>query len=254
MDDAQFPWRPLGALLVERGLMTGAELDRALVEQRGSGRLLGQVLIRRGYVTGGQLVRALAEQHGVGFAPDTALEASSSDDPRPWRPLGRVLLEKGYLSREELADVLAEQAEHPERLLGEILVSEAYVSGYELAQALAEQHGVELDGEESVHATPDRAFSAGIRYRVYEVSYEPAYRPGPVLYETPSFLEAADFAGDFVQREQPAAVEIEKVDDQVRETVWTYSEARATAKAASRQNLVRTFGFDPVRWGVRRPS
>jgi hypothetical protein len=37
----------------------------------------------------------------------------------------------------------------------------------------------------------------------------------------------------------------------VRETVWTYSEARAEAKAATREKLVRTFGFDPVRWGSR---
>jgi hypothetical protein len=78
------------------------------------------------------------------------------------------------------------------------------------------------------------------------------YRPGKVLYESASFLEAAEFAGEFVQNEEPAALEIEKVDGPVRETVWTYSEARANAKAASRQNLVRTFGFDPVRWGTRR--
>jgi hypothetical protein len=74
-----------------------------------------------------------------------------------------------------------------------------------------------------------------------------------VLYESASFLEAAEFAGEYVQDEKPGVLEIEKVDGPVRETVWTYSEARAHAKAASRQNLVRTFGFDPVRW-VRRAA
>jgi hypothetical protein len=257
VDQTQFPWRPLGTLLVERGLLTAAELDRALAEQRRSGRLLGQVLVRRGYVTATSLVRALAEQHGVGLntrsGPEPAAsEAGAATQDRPWRPLGRVLVEKEYLTNAELAEVLDEQRAHPERLLGEILVSEAYVSGHELALALAEQHGVELDREEELETVIEPMPSGQPVYRVYEVAYEPVYRPGKVLYESASFLEAAEFAGEFVQNGEPAALEIEKVDGPVRETVWTYSEARANAKAASRQKLVRTFGFDPVRWGTPR--
>jgi hypothetical protein len=258
VDHAQFPWRPLGGLLVDQGLLTGAELDRALAEQRRSGRLLGQVLVRRGYVTATSLVRALAEQHGVGLNPKSGLEpatpeAGAAAQDRPWRPLGRVLVEKEYLTNTELAEVLDEQREHPERLLGEILVSEAYVSGHELALALAEQHGVELDGDDELGETVLEPMSSEQPvYRVYEVTYEPVYRPGKVLYQSASFLEAAEFAGELVQNEEPAALEIEKVDGPVRETVWTYSEARANAKAATRQNLVRTFGFDPVRWGTPR--
>jgi hypothetical protein len=144
VDHTHFPWRPLGALLVEQGLLSASELDRALAEQRRSGRLLGQVLVRRGYVSGSSLVRVLAEQHGVGLRPTRAPEKPSTKDraqtpDRSWRPLGRVLVEKGFVTTDELARVL-----------------------------------------------------------------------------------------------------------------WTYSEARADAKAASRQNLVRTFGFDPVRWGTPR--
>jgi hypothetical protein len=250
VEQTHFPWRPLGALLVERGLLSAAELDRALAEQRRSGRLLGQVLVRRGYVDASSLVRALAEQHGVELVQTaTAAVGGGITQETTWRPLGRVLVDKGYLSQAELEQVLAEQRDNPDRLLGEILVADSYVSGYELAQALAEQHGVELDGESDLETVLEPASLGGQAYRVYEVDYEPVYRPGPVLYETASFLEAADFAGDYVQRKQPAALEIEKVDGPVRETVWTYSEARASAKAASRERLVRTFGFDPVRWG-----
>jgi hypothetical protein len=261
VDHTHFPWRPLGALLVEQGLLSASELDRALAEQRRSGRLLGQVLVRRGYVSGSSLVRVLAEQHGVGLRPTRAPEKPSTKDraqtpDRSWRPLGRVLVEKGFVTADELARVLAEQRDHPERLLGEILVADAYVSGYELAEALAEQHGVELEAENELGRELETVLepaSAGLPvYRVYEVAYEPAYRPGAVLYESASFLEAAEFAGEYVQDEKPGVLEIEKVDGRVRETVWTYSEARADAKAASRQNLVRTFGFDPVRWGTPR--
>ncbi len=33
------------------------------------------------------------------------------------------------------------------------------------------------------------------------------------------------------------------------ETVWTYSDSRAAAKALSRKDLAETFGFDPTVWG-----
>jgi hypothetical protein len=171
---------------------------------------------------------------------------------RPWRPLGRVLVETGFLTDAELTRVLSEQRDHPDRLLGEILVADAYISGYELAEALAEQHGVEIGPDEELETVVEPLSSDGPVYRVYEVTYEPVYRPGAVHYESGSFLEAADFAAELVQREEPSALEIEKVDGPVRETVWTYSEARASAKAASREKLVRTFGFDPVRWGSSR--
>ena len=261
MNHAHFPWRPLGTLLVEKGLLTAAELDRALAEQRRSGRLLGQVLVQRGYVGALSLARALAEQHGVG------LRAASADPPprkefgrtKPnvgtWRPLGRVLVEKGFVSEAELERVLAEQKQRPARRLGEILVADGYITGSELALALAEQHGLELDGEEGLgrefETVVEPASPGQPTYRVYSVAYEPVYRPGSVLYQSTSFLEAADFACELVQHQSPPALEIEKVDGAARETVWSYSEARASAEAAAREKLVGIFGFDPVKWDTR---
>jgi hypothetical protein len=251
MDHAQFPWRPLGALLVERGLLTAAELERALAEQRRSGRLLGQVLIGRGYVSATSLVGVLAEQHGVGLhassAPEPQAEARTPPEG-PWRPLGRVLVDMSLLSEPDLERALAEQTENPERQLGEILVAGEYVTGPELALALAEQHGVELPRVDELETVVETLTEPQPTYRVFEVIYKPTYQPGEVLHQSTSFLEAADFACEHVQREQPAALEIEKIDGQVRETVWTYSEARANATDAARDNLVGTFGFDPVRW------
>jgi hypothetical protein len=59
------PWQPLGRLLVEKGLLTESGLERALVDQRATGRLLGEIVVSRGWVSAEDLTRAIAEQHGV---------------------------------------------------------------------------------------------------------------------------------------------------------------------------------------------
>jgi hypothetical protein len=65
VEPAENVWRPLGELLVDKGLVTREELDLALAEQSESGRLLGAILVERGFVSGPALAVALAEQYGV---------------------------------------------------------------------------------------------------------------------------------------------------------------------------------------------
>ena len=65
MEPAESIWRPLGELLVEKKLLTEEELELALTEQAETGRLLGAILVERGYVSGPALAVALAEQYGV---------------------------------------------------------------------------------------------------------------------------------------------------------------------------------------------
>jgi hypothetical protein len=266
MHQADFPWRPLGLLLVDKGLMTPAELELALAEQGRTGRLLGQILVGRGYARSLELTRALAEQHGVelrmGRLPDAEATREPLDEEpehglgkRAWRPLGKILLDKGFLSHEELNAALAEQAEHPEKRLGEILVANELLSGAALALALAEQHGLEVGSEQKLEDELETVVKTSPPgepvYRVLEVVYEPTYRLGAVLSESTNFLEAADFACEFVERRSPQGLEIHKLDGDTRETVWTYSETRADAEAATRKNLVHTFGYDPMRWDTR---
>lgn len=58
-------WKPLGELLVERGLLTTGQLDDALDEQARTGERLGAILVARKAVAGAVLTALLAEQAGV---------------------------------------------------------------------------------------------------------------------------------------------------------------------------------------------
>jgi type IV pilus assembly protein PilB len=58
---------PLGALLIEEGLLTDAQLDAALAEQGRSGKPLGRLLIESGNISEAELVRTLARQVGLEF-------------------------------------------------------------------------------------------------------------------------------------------------------------------------------------------
>jgi hypothetical protein len=68
--EAAEAWRPLGELLVHKGLVSEDELELALTEQANTGRLLGAILVERGYVSGPALAVALAEQYGVELATE----------------------------------------------------------------------------------------------------------------------------------------------------------------------------------------
>jgi len=58
---------PLGALLIDEGLLTEAQLDAALSEQSRSGKPLGRLLIEQGTISETELVRTLARQVGLEF-------------------------------------------------------------------------------------------------------------------------------------------------------------------------------------------
>ncbi len=70
----------LGEILVTEGLLTGADLERALTEQRRSGKLLGRVLLDLRLVSQVNLLTALAKQQGVIVTPETP-----SPIERDWR-------------------------------------------------------------------------------------------------------------------------------------------------------------------------
>ena len=265
MLETSYTWRPLGELLVEAGVLKTSELETVLAEQRRTGRLVGEILVESGYISIFTLGRALASQHGVDLqtteivepdeATTTPAPAPADPQPTPWRPLGKLLIENEFLTRAQLERALDEQrASGGRRLLGEILVGSGFLSGISLARALAEQHGLELEsGEIDVTTVLNTSTPGQAIYQVREVVYEPRYQAQEVLYKSVSFLEAADFAAEFVEDLDPNAVEIERTDGTTTETVWTYSKERAAVSATSRNSLAQTFGFDPTLWDGANP-
>ena len=59
----------IGEVLLERGVITQKELDRALAHQQQHGGLMGQVLIRLGFVTEEGVALALTAQYGFPYLP-----------------------------------------------------------------------------------------------------------------------------------------------------------------------------------------
>jgi hypothetical protein len=251
VDHAHFPWRLLGTRLVDEGLLTQTQLELALKEQRRTGRFLGQIVIDFGYVSAFALARALAAQHGVeltGQPVDSDNEASTVDAQAEWRPLGKLLVESGTITKPELDEAIAEQRRDGKQL-GQILVERGSLSATDLARALAEQHGIgsravgaDLDGVVRTSAAHDAA------YQVWEIVLAPTYRATSILYSSESFLDAVDFAFDFIEENEPEAVEIQHRKGTQSETLWMYSARRAEALAKSRKTLAETFGFDPMTW------
>jgi hypothetical protein len=262
MINAEFPWRPLGTLLVEQGLLTSPELELALAEQERTGRLLGQIIVDHGYMSAFSLARVLSEQHGVELRPELVPDepsppggAHETTQAEAWRPLGTVLVENGYLTKTELDNALEIQRERGGRL-GEILIARRSMTASALAQALAEQHGIELATDEPQTAGETATRPAGpwdSVYQVCEIGFRPGYQTRAVLYENTNFLECADFAYEFVHAHEPAAIEILRTAAETSEVVWTYNASRAAALEAARTNLVDTFGFDPITWGKDSP-
>jgi hypothetical protein len=60
-------WKPLGSLLVEKGMISDVQLKQALAAQNEGGGFLGEILVDKGWLTAADLVLALAAQLGLDF-------------------------------------------------------------------------------------------------------------------------------------------------------------------------------------------
>jgi chromosome segregation ATPase len=71
VEAARIPWRPLGRILVEQGLLTSEELETALEQQERTGKRLGEAIVECGFVSGPELSNALATQYGIELTTET---------------------------------------------------------------------------------------------------------------------------------------------------------------------------------------
>jgi chaperonin cofactor prefoldin len=106
----QIPYRRIGTILVEWGLVTEQQLAQALAEQEQTGRLLGEILVSTYGVSRVDLADALAEQwQEANRAATAALETSVPGLPPSAAPSEqlaeadlRVLLDEAEAARAEL--------------------------------------------------------------------------------------------------------------------------------------------------------
>ena len=93
VEAAHIPWRPLGQLLVDEGLLTPEQLEEALDNQATTGRRLGEIAVEFGFVSHMALSRVLSAQYGVELKSETGfgtglraeLERRHDHEPRAAR-------------------------------------------------------------------------------------------------------------------------------------------------------------------------
>ena len=150
--------RLIGLILVQKGLVTDEQLERALQIQSDTGERLGEVVVKEFGVARLELASVLAEQWAEferveregddvqpdglpqGETPALAPTGLAADPPEPLirRPIGEIFVESGFVTDEQLQAALEVQRETGARV-GEILVEQGSMTRLDLASALADQ-------------------------------------------------------------------------------------------------------------------
>ncbi len=153
--------RLIGAIFVERGLVSAEQLETALEKQAATGDRLGEILVADFGVSRLELAGVLAEQWATleraprtnGAATHTTgdvdngsshdvydlIEATDElEEDGVRRSIGEIFVERGIISAAQLERALEAQRITGKRL-GEVLVEQGSLSRLDLAGALAEQ-------------------------------------------------------------------------------------------------------------------
>jgi len=69
--------KQLGELLIEKGIINQAQLDKALKVQKDKGGLIGQIFVMLGYVKEEEIAQALTVQYGFPYLPLESYEISA---------------------------------------------------------------------------------------------------------------------------------------------------------------------------------
>ncbi len=131
----------LGAVLVEKNLITEEQLERALVLQEESGKRLGEILVAEFGVSRLEVAGVLSEQWAGAEKPEPEgsrpVEPLTPAEVRLRRPLGELLVMRGFITADQLDAALEEQRRSGARI-GEILVERGAISRLDLAAAISD--------------------------------------------------------------------------------------------------------------------
>jgi len=131
MEAASTPWRSLGDILVDRGLLSEDQLEKALAEEFATKRRLADILVRRGLVSGHDITSALMEQVGQfggkdAEAPRPELKAvEDAADEVPSTQQSEVAASAELLDEELPSDLFEEQNDDFHAALEEAVVEPA---------------------------------------------------------------------------------------------------------------------------------
>jgi hypothetical protein len=235
--------RLIGALFVERGLVSQSQLVVALELQQETGPQLGQILVERFGVERTELAKVVAEHWArMGEAKEDASTRASES----WRQLGDILVSRGFVTREQLLQALERQRLTGERL-GEALVGQGVISKFELAGSLAEQASLaeapaETEGEPApvLRLTPRADAPAAPAAEEADVLVP---EPEPVLEAVPDLEPEPDVVAPEPEPELAPELELEPAPELVpepelqpvvtTEPPFEVEEARAPEIAAS---------------------
>jgi hypothetical protein len=199
LPERRLAWRPLGQILVERGLISELELHDALREQQNEGGRLGEILFARGLVSAIALRDALAEQHGLDLRVESRSAPVSAEEQRRSFPLGKLLVQHGHITESQLDAALARQCETGQRL-GQILIASGAVTAFQLAAALAEQQGLLAETRELTNRLAPKPRLYEVRETVDGESY--------CLYSSRNFLDATDLAFAVLHEWEPKEITV----------------------------------------------
>jgi len=245
------PSRLIGALFVERGLVSESQIRVALEIQRETGQQLGQVLVERFGVSRKELASVVAEQWAK-------LGGSAGpEDTASWRRLGDIFVDRGFVTQEELDQALARQRQTGERL-GEALVAQGVISKFELAGALAEQMAA-LEAAAAEEAAEGTAAEATVHHLPTRPDEPSENAAAPVLElvtsdqngsePTETVDPAAEVTETSVAEEAPEhepaePAEPEEMDDEVHADVGTVVEEPAVEIVALLESPVGDVAFE----------
>jgi len=160
----------LGELLIQRGLITKEELERALKEQQRTGELLGTVLIRLELLSNEKILPVLAEQLGIPFVRVAQVDVSSealAKVPAKIASHYRLmpLAVSGNSLQAAMADPFDIHALDELKLLLGCGITPALASQRDILEAIQRHYGV---GASAVEQLLDAGTRAAVQTRVAE--------------------------------------------------------------------------------------